>query len=292
MARMAVLPPLRVVRNEAITPRMRRVTVGDDALRGLEPLIPAQHVRLLFPGEGADEVALPRRVDGVLVPPAAGARPTARSMTVRRVDRRRGEVDIDVALHGDTAVSRWARTAQPGSPVGVVGPGGGYTPPDADVHLLAGDETALPAMATIVESLPASARVQIVAEVTDASDEQSIGSRPVQWVHRARGESLEQAVRAWAWPAGGTVAAWIAGEGHAVRGLRAYLRGERGLDRRSCHAIRYWTRGRTQEESDARFGVAREEAARRGIELRTTQDVHEMSYELMTGPLPVLSPRV
>lgn len=291
MARMAVLPPLRVVRCEDITPRMRRVTVGGDALRTLEPLIPAQHVRLLFPPDGADEVVLPHREDGVLVPTAGAPRPVARSMTVRGVDRDRGEVDIDVALHGDTAGTRWASTAEPGSPVGVIGPGGGYAPPAADVHLLAGDETALPAMATIAEALPASASVQILAEVTDGADEQSVAGRPVQWIHRARGESLEQAVRAWAWPSTGTVAAWIAGEGHAVRGLRAYLRGERGLDRHSCHAIRYWTRGRTQEDSDATFGAARAEAARRGIELRTTQDVHEMSYELMTGPLPVLHPR-
>lgn len=288
---MAVLPPLRVIRSEAITPRMRRVTVGGEALRALEPLAPAQHVRLLLPPDGTDDVVLPRREDGVLVPAPDGPRPVARSMTVRHVDRRRGELDIDVALHGDTAGTRWASTAVPGSTVGVVGPGGGYVPPAADVHLLAGDETALPAMATIAEALPASASVQILAEVTDADDEQPVGGRPVQWVHRARGESLEQAVRAWAWPAGGTVAAWIAGEGHSVRGLRAYLRGERGLDQHSCHAIRYWTRGRTQEDSDATFGAARAEAARRGIELRTTQDVHEMSYELMTGPLPVHPPR-
>jgi len=79
------------------------------------------------------------------------------------------------------------------------------------------------------------------------------------------------------------VAAWVAGEGHAVKAIREHLRLDRGLARSHCHAIRYWTRGRSHEDSDATFGAARAEAARRGIDLVTTQDVHEMSYELMTG---------
>ncbi len=74
---MAVLPPLRVIRSEQITPRMRRVTVGGDALRALEPLIPAQHVRLLFPPDGVGDVALPHREDGVLVARAARDRSRA-----------------------------------------------------------------------------------------------------------------------------------------------------------------------------------------------------------------------
>ena len=75
-----------------------------------------------------------------------------------------------------------------------------------------------------------------------------------------------------------------------MKAIREHLRLGRGLERSHCHAIRYWTQGRSHEDSEQTFGAARAEAARRGIELVTTQDVHEMSYELMTGGfrLPVV----
>lgn len=279
MARMAVLPGLTVVRSEPLTVRMRRVTLGGEALRAVTPAGPAQHVRLLFGEPGAD-VVLPVAGPSGLRWPAHRLRPYGRSMTVRHHDPARGEMAIDVALHGDTPATRWAVGAHPGDPVGVVGPGGGWIPPaDARVHVLAGDETALPAIATLL----ADPRAHAIVEVQDADDEQDLPR--VTWLHRARGESLEAAVRAE--PSLVDLAAWVAGEGHAVRRLREHLRLERGLDRAHCHAIRYWTRGRSHEDSDVTFGAARAEADRRGVVLATTQDVHEMSYELMTGGFPI-----
>ena len=122
--------------------------------------------------------------------------------------------------------------------------------------------------------------VRTVVEVAEPDDELAL-ARPVTWVHRGLAGTLEDAVRGCAVTAG--VAAWVAGEGHAVKAIREHLRLDRGLARSHCHAIRYWTRGRSHEDSDATFGAARAEAARQGIDLVTTQDVHEMSYELMTG---------
>lgn len=286
MARMAVLPPLVVAASERVTPRMHRVTLGGEALRTLEPVPPAAHVRLLFAEPGAP-VTLPTPGPAGLRWPPDAPRPYARSMTVRALDRARARMTIDVALHGDSAAGRWATAARPGDPAGVVGPGGGWNPPDdAEAILLAGDESALPAIAALHEALPRHARVVTLVEVRDAADEQDL-ARPVRWVHRRGGGSLVDAVRALAVPSG--VAAWVAGEGHAVKAAREHLRLERGLARSHCHAIRYWTRGHSHEDSDVTFGAARAEAARRGITLATTQDVHEMSYELMTGgfPLPI-----
>lgn len=284
MARMAVLPDLSVAASDQVTARMRRVTVRGEALRALETVAPAAHVRLLFGDPGA-EVTLPVPGPSGLTWPADRPRPYARSMTVRRLDRARGEMAVDVALHGDSAAGRWACAARPGDPVGVVGPGGGWTPPaDATSILLAGDESALPAVAALLEAIPDEVGVDAVVEVLDAADEQEL-ARPVRWCHRARGETLLDAVVARPTPPG--VAAWVAGEGHVVKALREHLRLGRGLARSHCHAIRYWTRGRSHEDSDATFGAARAEAARRGIPLVTTQDVHEMSYELMTGGFPL-----
>jgi NADPH-dependent ferric siderophore reductase len=281
---MAVLPPLVVVATQRVTPRMQRVVLGGEPLRTLEPVPPGAHVRLLFAEPGAP-VELPTPGPAGLTWPDGVTRPYARSMTVRALDRARGEMTIDIALHGDSAAGRWATAARPGDPAGVVGPGGGWTPPvDTDAVLLAGDETALPAIAALHEALPRHTAVTTVVEVADADDEQDL-ARPVRWVHRAVGGDLVDAVRGLA--VTGHVAAWVAGEGHAVKALREHLRGERGLSRGHCHALRYWTRGRSHEDSDVTFGAARAEAARRGITLVTTQDVHEMSYELMAGDVPI-----
>src|SRR3954471_24696924 len=221
MARMAVLPPLEVVGTKRRRPRMRRVVPGGDPLRALEPVPPAAHVRLLFAEPGAP-VTLPVPGPSGLTWPAGCSRPYARSMTVRALDRARGEMTIDIALHGDSAAGRWATAARPGDPAGIVGPGGGWTPPeDAASILLAGDEAALPAIAALLEALPRHAPVHAVVEVPGAADEQDL-ARPVQWVHRAGGGSLVEAVRAR--PVAASTAAWVAGEGHAVKAIREHLR--------------------------------------------------------------------
>ena len=47
-----------------------------------------------------------------------------------------------------------------------MGPSGAYTPdPAADWHLLAGDETALPAISSALEALPANAIGKVFIEV-------------------------------------------------------------------------------------------------------------------------------
>src|SRR5687767_2631095 len=122
---MAVLPPLEVVATERVTPRMQRVVLGSPALCALEAPLPAAHVRLLFAEPGAP-VVLPTPGAHGLTWPAGAARPYARSMTVRALDRLRGTMTLDIALHGDSAAGRWATAAHPGDPAGVVGPGGGW----------------------------------------------------------------------------------------------------------------------------------------------------------------------
>lgn len=101
------------------------------------------------------------------------------------------------------------RPAQPGETVRFLGPGGGYAPEQsADWHLLAGDESALPAIAAALERMPAGAVVHAFVEVADAAEEQKIVSPAdvkVSWLHRGErpvGEALIEAVRALDFPAG------------------------------------------------------------------------------------------
>ena len=131
---------------------------------------------------------------------------------------------------------------------GIMGPGGGGIPTEGWL-LLAGDETALPAIARGLEALPPDARGLVLAEVEDAAEELHL-ARPdgvaVRWVHRhgaARGTGLEAAVRAVEWRAERDVSAWAACEQRTATAIREHWRTERGLSAQRCRAVGYWREG-------------------------------------------------
>ena len=236
---------LQVRRSERITPRMVRVTLAGDALTGFGGDGPDRRIKMFFPAPGQDRPAVPRATSGGPVWPTGEARPAMRTYTVRRFDPQAGELDVDFVLHdGHGPAAAWARDARPGCWVGVSEPGGRYLPdPDADFHLVIGDESALPAVATVLAALPPGVPAAAFLEVADAAEEQRLpGDATVHWVHRgprAAGEPLVEAVRTATLPAG-RGQAWLAGEAAAVKQLRGHLLTERRLDRRLVYATGYW----------------------------------------------------
>lgn len=275
---------------------MVRVTLGGPALADFTYDAPDQQVKLYFPRPGQTAPRLPEPgADGDVMRWYAafqaipeGERPWTRSYTIRAHDPARGTVDVDFVLHdgaGDRAgdgagsdegpATRWARSAGPGDVLGMFGPSAYFAEPvplgTTDWMLLAGDESALPAIGTIIEALPEGARAVAYVEVRDAAEEQrfeSAGDVTVHWLHRAAaagdGPPLVEAVRAARFPAG-SVFAWLGGEANAVRALRRHLVGERGLDKRSVHFTGYWRRSLTQDDAptEADLAEARERLADR-----------------------------
>src|SRR5215207_1261663 len=143
-----------VRRVERLTARMIRVTLGGPDLEGLTVEQPAASVRLLFPSPGAQELVVPSW-NGNEFLLADGRRPTIRTLTPRRVDAQALELDVEIVVHGGGVASEWAQAAEPGNPAAVSGPGRGYTiDRDAPAFLLAGDETAIPAISQLLEALP------------------------------------------------------------------------------------------------------------------------------------------
>jgi NADPH-dependent ferric siderophore reductase len=189
--------------------------------------------------------------DGRIVWPQGAHGVSLRSYTARRQDPARGEVDVDFVLHGDGPAAAWAAAAAPGAVLGVAG-GGALGERPAGWLLLAGDETALPAMARILTAADRGTRGLVIAEVADPAEEQPLEAPPgmaVRWLHRggtAPGTSdlLAAAVAGLERPAGDDVFVWVAAESAAVRAIRADLRGRWGLHRAQHHAIGYWRRGR------------------------------------------------
>lgn len=259
-----------------VTPRMVRVTFGGEALAGFVLAGPDQQVKLFFPKPGRAVPVLPEPAgeDVMRWYAAYGAmpedeRPWMRGYTIRAHDARRGTIDIDFLLHdGDEGpATRWARAARPGHTLGMFGPSAEFARPvvlgATDWTLLAGDQSALPALATLVEALPAGHRAVAYVEVPDAGEEQPLagdGELTVHWLH---GEGLLlDAVRAARLPSGAGYA-WLAGETGVVRALRRHLVDERGLPRRSVDFTGYWRRELSQDDAptDADLAEARERLA-------------------------------
>jgi NADPH-dependent ferric siderophore reductase len=256
----------QVLRTEAKSPRMRRITLGGPDVGQLKGAAAADAIKLVLPAPGQNTAPVVEwGPDGLSY--VGGGTPVLRAYSIHRLDPGAAELDITVLTHGLGSGSRWARTAAPGDTVQFFGPRRDYfgIDGDADLLLVAGDETAIGAAAGIAAELPAGRRAHIVLEVTDAADEHALptdAAVTVTWVHRGDGPPggplLEEAVRAIPWP-GGRVQAWIASEAGQVRGIRRYLRRERGLDRDALTAFGYWRLGMT--------GTQLDEAAEAGVEI-------------------------
>jgi NADPH-dependent ferric siderophore reductase len=239
-----------VSRVTELTPHLVRVTLVGDDLANLATEGPAAQVKLLFPAPGEDSPTLPVAGPAGLAWPAGRPLPVLRTYTPRRFDPVARELDIDFVLHdrGGTA-SSWARRARPGDRMVVAAGRGRYQPdPAADWHLVAGDETALPAIATIVAALPAGTGAMVFVEVAGPDERLALESPAdlhMTWLYRdgaAPGEALELALRRADLPAGdGRV--FVAAEAGAVRRIRRHLLAERALGKEQLYTRGYWTAG-------------------------------------------------
>jgi len=234
-----------------VTPKMLRIVVEGDELEGFVSAAHDDHVKLFFPQPGQEKPVLPTPSPNGLVYPEGALKPAARDYTPRRYDAVAKTLAIDFVLHGDGPAAAWAAQARPGQFLGVGGPRGSFiVPDDFDWYLLAGDETALPAIGRRLEELPAGTRALIVVEVADAGEEQHFDTRArfeTHWLHRDGGAPgdrslLPAAIAGLKLPPGDGYA-WVAAEAATAKALRRHLVEERGLKKDRVKAAAYWKRG-------------------------------------------------
>ena len=285
--------PVQVTRLQPLSPSFLRVTFSGPDLDECAPNGWDQRIKVLLPLPGRGLADCPTGVDWYAEWRALPEerRNPIRTYTVRAWRPELREMDVDFVLHGATGpASAWAERAAVGDEVALVapnarfdGPTGGYEwrpPPGATRLLIAGDETAVPAIAAIVESLPAGTAARVLLEVPTAYDVLSLtlpAGVEVTWLPRGtapRGTQLVAAVAAAAQEcaaASPTAAdlddvdvdagilwevppddvpdqrayAWLAGEAGMVKTLRRHLVQEVGLDRRSVAFMGYWREGRS-----------------------------------------------
>ena len=243
--------PATVKRVEHLTPRMVRVTFTSPELADFGWNGPAAHIKLIFGGSAAQ------------TNPASSEapRPTMRTYTPRRFDREARELDVDFILHGEGPASTWASQAATGQTLTIAGPGRNYVvDSSAEWFLLAGDETAIPAIATILEALPASAAATVFLEVADQEDQVKLpphANATVNWLHRGpnskhAGGPLEASMRNYLMPAGsGRI--YVACESGAMRRIRAHLLTDRTINREHVITRGYWKLGET-DHPDGDYG--------------------------------------
>ncbi|MFB7505142.1 siderophore-interacting protein [Streptomyces broussonetiae] len=242
----------QVVRTERLTPHMQRVVLGGEGLADFAADTCTDHyVKLLFGPEGV-RYPEPFDLERIREEFPREQWPVTRTYTVRAWDPGPRELTLDFVVHGDEGLAGpWATRVRPGETVRFMGPGGAYAPdPEADWHLLAGDESALPAIARALEALPAGSRAYVFVEVSGAEEEQKIDSDvEVVWLHRGDrpvGEALVAAVRALDFPEG-RPQAFVHGEAGFVKELRRLLRVEKQIPREDLSISGYWRMGHDED---------------------------------------------
>lgn len=244
-------PPFRrvtVQRIESLTPRMRRFVLGGPELDGMVIDEPAASVRLLIPPAVGADLEMPTWT-GNQFELASGERAPIRTFTPRFLDADAHELTVDVVVHDGGAASDWADAASPGDEVAISGPGRGYEiVTDASGYLLAGDETAIPAISQLLEQMPDTMPLQVIIEIETPDAELDLPAHPtvkVTWHHNdgdVPGSALVAAVTGLD---ENPPVVWVAGEAAAVQKIRKHLFDERGLSRSEATVRGYWKHGRS-----------------------------------------------
>ena len=237
---------LTVIGRRSLTPNMLRVTLGGPGLAGFPDAV-GGYIKLNLAGDNGKTLI--------------------RTYTV--AEQRADEIDCDFALHGLTGTghagpaTQWALDCAVGDTVLIGGPGPAKPLPAGEAfYLVAGDMTAIPAIATNLAALPVDSRGLAVIEVMSEADQQPLAKPDgveLRWVivtqPGAEPDALAAAIRAADWP--GEAYAWVACEFSAMQRLRAYLRDERGLGPDRLYISSYWKSGLTE---DAHKVAKREDA--------------------------------
>lgn len=245
---------LEVLRREQLSPHLVRIVLTGEQFESFQANgMTDSYVKILFvkPELGLEP---PYDLAALRETLAPGDLPVTRTYTIRSVDEAAGTLTIDFVVHGDEGLAGpWADNAQPGDTLTFSGPGGAYAPdPEADWHLFAADQSALPATASALESLPPTARGLVFVQVPDETEEIPVvapSGVAVRWLHGTDPSTLVAAVSAAEW-LDGRPQIFAHGEREAMKGLRNLFR-ERGVVRSELSLSGYWAQGRTEDRFQA-----------------------------------------
>ncbi|MAY87263.1 MAG: NADPH-dependent ferric siderophore reductase [Pseudooceanicola sp.] len=230
---------VRAVRR--VAPRFLRVTLAcHDITRLIEER--GMHFSLLIPPQGRTPIWPRLDENGRAVWPKAADALHRAAYTFVSLDAQAGTFDFDVFEHAGGRATDWARNAQPGDPVALTGPGSGDVP-DTTALLIAGDETALPAIRRILEQADPATTGTALVEVGHSDDICPLPlpkGMTLTWLIRAKGEALWDRLATEPLPDSATPFVWVAAEKDLVRRAKARFEGELHLPRAQTYLAYYW----------------------------------------------------
>jgi NADPH-dependent ferric siderophore reductase len=205
---------------ETVTPRMRRIRIAGESLRGLDWL-PGQHIRVHVDALSLRAYSVWDYVDGE-------------------------HLDLSVLDHpGNGPGARWSRQVHAGHPVAFTRPQGRLVLRNpAPYHLFVGDNTACAAFTAMLRALPLTAPVHGIIDVDVPHDRPPVPRLgELQWIHRRGPDRIVDALRAMHLPAEPGIA-YVAGEAHDCQAVRRHLTAERGWPRTAVIVKPFWTPGK------------------------------------------------
>lgn len=245
-------PPFRTVvvaASERVSARLQRITLDGPDLEGFTVSEPASSVRLLLPSVGRSDLVIPTWHGNEFLL-SDGARPAIRTLTPSWSEAAAPPLTVDVVLHQSGLLTDWARTVPVGASVAVSGPGRGYhVDPSASAFVVAGDESALPALTQVLRAIPGSIPTQVVVETADPAAIERLPQRAGITIdsHLVAADAPPGAAMSAALadlPIDPDTAVWVAGEAAAVQRVRRRFFVERGIARSQCTIRGYWKAGR------------------------------------------------
>ena len=241
-----------------LSPHLRRVTFVAPRIADAVTAGPDQRIKVLLAPPNGTAIKLPSGPEWFAewCAQPVDERFVMRTYTVRALRPEVAELDIEFVLHGvNGPASAWVSEARPGDEIGLLLPfavdmtstkgllhsGVDYVPPATSVRrILVADETALPALAGILEELPATVDATVFVAVPDVSDVRPLsGATEVTWLTDG---SLPDALKAATRPFDPDYA-WVAGESSMIKEVRRHLVNAVGMPKSGISFQGYWKRG-------------------------------------------------
>ena len=269
----AVDHELRVLSKTMLAPNFVRIRMHSETLFADIDLGPTAFVRLWVPDQHGAE------------------REYQRGYTIASYDEQSGEFDLDFVLHEPAGpASHWAKMVEPSAVVQCqVLSSVRFELPDElpQGYLLVGDTASIPAINSILETVPAEVPIELYLEQQhDEDTEVPLATHPrlqLHWVWRHDLDSLAAAVEVRDWS---NWKVWTAPEVGSLKALRKRLVDDFGFPKREVYGRAYWTanRARGTDRETGHNGQNHEQGS-----LTPAAKVAEVKAPVSSAPSPTQS---
>ena len=238
-----------------LSPDLVRLSMSSPAFVGKELEFTDHYIKLLFVPEEAD-YSWPFDIAQIRDEQPRDKLPITRTYTLINLDSETGDFDVDFVVHGDSGLAGpWARVAEVGDKLGFLGPGGAWGPAAEYEHfVLAGDESAAPAISAGLKHLPEGTTATAYIEVEAEDRKFELPTREgveIHWVLRdgaTHGTELSHAVREGGIPEGKKTSWFIHGVAEMIKELRRFLFVESEVPKKNVSISGYWRIGMTEDQ--------------------------------------------